>query len=273
MMLPDIQKVIAIIENTAKQYICPRFQNLSPSEVHVKTSGDLVSIADIEAEKYLKKKLSELVPNSYIVGEEEVEYFPENLKYLQSTDPVWILDPLDGTRNFINGKKPFTIIIAFCVGKKTQMGCIHDPITNETVWAVKGQGCWSGQKCIKLDKFSSFEYMKGYLSKYQTTNNKVLDNLSLSIRRVGSIGREYLDLALGNIQFASFDTTLKPWDHAAGVLIHTESGGYNRLGKSDNIYHPKLKFNQTKTSNDTLILAPNKKTFNAIYSVLQKKES
>ena len=57
MMLPDIQKVIEIIENTRKQYICPRFQNLSPSEVHVKTSGDLVSIADIEAEKYLKKKI------------------------------------------------------------------------------------------------------------------------------------------------------------------------------------------------------------------------
>lgn len=56
-MLPDIQKVIEIIENTRKQYICPRFQNLSPSEVHVKTSGDLVSIADIEAEKYLKKKI------------------------------------------------------------------------------------------------------------------------------------------------------------------------------------------------------------------------
>ena len=99
------------------------------------------------------------------------------------------------------------------------------------------------------------------MSKYQTTKNEVLDSLSLSIRRVGSIGREYLDLALGNIQFAGFDATLKPWDHAAGVLIHTESGGYNRLGKSDNTYRPKLKFNQTKTSNETPILALNKKNF------------
>jgi len=255
-MLPDSDKVIQIIHKTAAELITPRFCQLSEGDVREKAPGDLVTIADVEAEKHLEAELTALMPGSVVVGEEEAEDFPSVLERIKGEAPVWVLDPLDGTRNFAHGRGPFAVIVAYCQGAETLMGWIHDPLSGETVRAEKGQGCWNGNKRLKVPVSPPLKDMKGSLS--PNVAKRLSADGPANITRVGCVGRDYMDLALGRLDFARYAFRLKPWDHAAGVLIHTEAGGDNALLKENRAYHPDLSPKQAEASGEILLLAPNK---------------
>jgi fructose-1,6-bisphosphatase/inositol monophosphatase family enzyme len=269
-MLPDAQQVIQVMREVATTLITPRFRQLRDDEIKEKNPGDFVTIADLEAEKYLKGKLTALVPGSLVVGEEEAEVSPEILKRLNGDAPVWVLDPLDGTGNFAHGKEPFAVIVAYCQGGETLMGWIHDPLTGETVWAAKGQGCWAGDKRLKLPVSPLLKDMKGSLGKSHAKRLKAVQGGPQSARRLGCVGRDYMDLALGKIEFARYALCLKPWDHAAGVLLHTEAGGYNHLIKAGRSYHPDLIPAQAVENDEILMLAPDMQTIEVITFMLKK---
>ena len=252
----------------ATTLITPRFRQLRDDEIKEKSPGDFVTIVDLEAEKYLKEKLTALVPGSLVVGEEEAEVSPEILERLKGDTPVWILDPLDGTGNFVHGRKPFAVIVAYCQGREILMGWIYDPLTGETVWAAKGQGCWAGDKRLKLPASPRLKDMRGSLNKSHAKRIKAVEGGPQSARRLGCIGRDYIDLALGNIEFARYAFSLKPWDHAAGVLIHTEAGGSNHLIKAGRPYHPDLMPAQSEANNEIMILAPDMRTIEVITTML-----
>ena len=267
-MLPDSQKVIKIIHEVAETLIIPRFRQLRVHEIEEKSPGDFVTIVDLEAESYLKESLTTLVPSTLVVGEEEVEATPKALERLKGDIPVWVLDPLDGTRNFAHGRSPFTVIVAYCQGRETLMGWIHDPLTGETIWASKGKGCWTGNKRLKLQTPPLLKDMRGSLSKNFAERIRTIQDGPQSIRRLGCVGRDYIDLALGNIDFARYSYCLKPWDHAAGVLLHSEAGGQNHLIKTDRPYHPDLMPAQAVANNEIMILAPDMDTIEIIMSML-----
>lgn len=267
-MHPDPQQVLKIIREVAKTLITPRFRNLRHHDIKEKSPGDFVTIADLEAEKYLKEKLTALVPKSFVVGEEEVEVNPKILEHLNGDAPVWLLDPLDGTRNFAHGKKPFAVIVAYCEGGETQVGWIHDPITGETIWAAKGQGCWAGNKRLKLQDPPLIKDMRGSLSKSFALRIKAVQGGPQSTRRLGCVGRDYMDLALGNLDFARYSYCLKPWDHAAGTLLHSEAGGRNHLIKAGRSYQPDLMPAQVIASDEVMLLAPDMYTIKVISSML-----
>jgi fructose-1,6-bisphosphatase/inositol monophosphatase family enzyme len=263
-MFPDHEKVTQIIRDTAATLITPRFRQLREGDVREKSPGDLVTIADVEAEKRLEAELSALVPGSLVVGEEEAEDFPNVLDRLKGDAPVWVLDPLDGTRNFAGGRAPFAVIVAYCQGGETLMGWIHDPLTGETVRAAKGQGCWSGSQRLSVHAAAPFGDMKGSLS--HTVAKRLNDSTGIS--RVGCVGRDYMDLALGRLHFARYAFRLKPWDHAAGVLIHCEAGGTNRLLKAGGGYHPDLSPKEAETTGEIMLLAPDITALEAIRGLL-----
>jgi fructose-1,6-bisphosphatase/inositol monophosphatase family enzyme len=269
-MLPDAQQVIQVMREVATTYITPRFRQLRDDEIKEKFPGDFVTIADLEAEKYLKEKFTELVPGSLVVGEEEAEVSPEILERIKGDAPVWILDPLDGTGNFAHGREPFVVIVAYCQGRETLMGWIHDPLTDETVWAAKGQGCWAGDKRLKLRASPPLKNMKGSLGGSYAKRLKAVRGSPQSTQRLGCVGRDYMDLALGKIEFARYALCLKPWDHAAGVLLHTEAGGCNHLIKAGRFYHPDLIPAQAVANDEILMLAPDMQTIEVITSMLNK---
>ena len=268
-MIPDTQKVIDIIHETAETLITPRFRQLKDGEVREKSPGDLVTIADVEAEKHLEAELTALVPGSLVVGEEEAEDFPSVLDRLKRSDPVWVLDPLDGTRNFANSRQPFAVIVAYCQGGETLMGWIHDPLTKETVWAGKGQGCWSGENRLTLTKPPPLADIKGSLSGRAAKRLKGVKGVPSQINRVGCVGRDYMDLALGRLDFARYAFHLKPWDHAAGVLMHCEAGGASCLIKANRPYHPDLTPDEARDAGEVLMLAPNKTSLEALSNFLK----
>ena len=263
------------MREVAARIILPRFRNLAACDIaHKKRNPrDLVTIADIEAEKALEDRLGPLVPGSVFVGEEAAETQPDILGLLAGGDPVWLLDPVDGTSNFAEGHACFAVIVGFCVGGEVKAGFILDPLSDALLWAVAGEGAWleprAGQepRQVTVVRDRPLSAMHGSLAR------RAAERLALSLRnpgqrpppvatRYGSVGREYMDLARGVLDFASY-ARLKPWDHAAGVLIHKEAGGYSALRSNGSPYRP-----APCIVEDTLLLAPDPATWRQLHTLL-----
>lgn len=237
-MRPDPDRVIKIIRKVAAAEIMPRFGTLAAADVRQKRGpNDLVTVADIAAEKALGVALGALWPGSVVVGEEAVDADPAVIELLGGEAPVWLLDPVDGTNNFARGKPCFAVIVAFCVGGETVGGWIHDPVSDTTVWALRNDGAWlrtsSGRARLRPPLAKPTDDMTGSLGYRWARRMKErikagVAMLGPRLVRYGCTGREYMDLATGKLDFAAY-TRLKPWDHAAGVMIYEEAGGYARL--------------------------------------------
>ena len=138
---PDPARVAEAMRKTAAAEILPRFGRLAPSDIAEKRPGETVTVADTAAEAMLTRLLRELAPAT-VVGEEGIEAEPSLLARLAGPDPLWIVDPVDGTDNFAKGDKRFGMIVAFARGGETLAGWILDPLEDRVVWAAKGEGAW-----------------------------------------------------------------------------------------------------------------------------------
>ena len=224
--------VLTAMRDVAARIIMPRYTNLKDSDVRSKNHpGDLVTIADEEAERDLTRMFLDLLPGSKCVGEEAVAKTPTLIENLSSDAPVWIIDPIDGTANFVNGRPRFAVMVALVRGGETVMGWIHDPVTGHSLWAELGAGTW-----LQTDKGTQRQMI-------QTQDGLPLSELIAElhhpdfnlhkgkfarITRLGSAAHDYWAMADGRMQVLCY-RRIKPWDHAAGVLIHAEAGGYNGL--------------------------------------------
>jgi len=269
MPLPDPQQVIDIVRDTAEKTILPRFRRLADEDISEKSPGDIVTIADVESEQRLEAALTKLVPGSRCVGEEAAENNPDVLRLLDGEAPVWVIDPLDGTRNFANGRSPFAVIVAYCLGGETLMGWIHNPVSGDMVWAGRGQGAWDGNGERRyISPPVAVSAMKGSLSKAGASKIVGAKGAPRHISRVGCVGQDYLDLSSGALHFARYAVTLKPWDHAAGVLIHQETGGYSCLVRSGKPYTPVLDADTARSDMEVLMMTPDIESWKQLASML-----
>ena len=225
--------VAAIIREVAEAEIIPRFGNLVAGQIREKKPGQLVTEADTEAEMVLSRRLTDLLPGSQVVGEEGVDANPAMLISLERQGAIWIIDPVDGTSNFAKGNPRFGVIIALVVDGVTQAGWIYDPMTDRMVTAEKEEGAWLGSQRLAVLADGPLESLVGSVKRSAHLVTKVA-----KVGRKGSAAHDYLDLVTDQLHFAHF-AKLMPWDHAAGVLIHGEAGGYSRL-LNDKPYQPVL---------------------------------
>ena len=240
--LPEFETVSNIIISIVKDEILSRFNHLEKHEISEKSMGEIVTEADIQAEIRLSSSLQSLVPNSSVIGEEEYGQNNSVIDRFDGKTPVWIIDPLDGTRNFSQGKKCFCTIVAFCLGNETHMAWIYDPINKKMYFASKGAGAWCNYKIIKPKPKSDISDMVGSVGKKRrdslfTYHSKKQSILPRQLTRYRCLGMEYADLATGKLHFAEYNI-LKPWDHAAGVLIMEEAGGYGAFVDTNQPYRP-----------------------------------
>ena len=250
----DSGKVGAIMREAARVEILPRFQNVS-TKIWEKTPGAIVTEADVAAEKMLTRDLTALLPGT-VVGEESTAADPSLFAALGRDPVVWIIDPVDGTRNFTKGKERFAVIVALMVNGKTVGGWILDPITDRLVHAQQGQGAWLNETPLRVPADLPIERMKGS-AHYQS----LLANRVAHAGRGGSTGHDYIDLATGDLDFAYFNR-LFPWDHAAGILIHREAGGYNSH-VDGTLYRP------IKVDTNPVIAAPAPASWEALKDVAE----
>ncbi len=217
-----------LIRNVAAKAITPRFCNLAEGDVRTKSGpGDLVTAADEEAEQFLHAGLEKIWPGSLVIGEEAAAADPDVLSHLAQHEPVWVIDPVDGTANFVAGNPVFAVVVALVDNGETLCAWIHDPMAGRTVWAAAGEGTWveDAQLMVDVPKTLDIETMTASL--YHRAFKDARNQFGMS-RRCGSAAHEYWALAENRLEVSSF-SRLKPWDHAAGVLIHSEAGGYSRM--------------------------------------------
>lgn len=232
--MTDLEGVDELIRAVAAEHILPRFRWLASHEIQEKSPGNLVTVADVEAERALTQELRQRLPGSVVVGEEAVAADPLVLDRLAGEAPVWILDPVDGTMNFTKSIARFAVIVALSRRGAVEAGWIHDPVTGDTAMAARGKGTFlrdgnRHSRSMRRPEPPPLSAMRGAAAGRIGERGRARDILERSGRvgpltRVNSAGHEYLDLIRGGHDYVSFSRAL-PWDHAAGVLLYREAGG------------------------------------------------
>jgi len=214
-----IARISETIAEIGKRAILPRFQALAAHEIDLKGPDDYVTAADLEAEALLTPTLAAALPGSKVVGEEAVAKDRGVLDALAGDDPVWIIDPVDGTYNFAKGQAPFCTIVALVLRGQPVAGWIHSPLDGDTLTARKGLGAEFNGKPARVAPDAP---MTGAIyAKNARIKAREDGRYTLIEERCG--GAAYLNLARGRYGFACFSRTL-PWDHAAGALAAAEMG-------------------------------------------------
>lgn len=217
-----------LMQQVAAEVILPRYQSLTDTQVKTKSGpNDLVTIADEEAEQKLSEGLLALEPDSVVVGEEGAAADPSIMTRLSEPGVAWVIDPIDGTGNFVSGYAAFAVVVARVEDGETTMGWIYEPLEGRTLWAARGQGAWIGDYRQALDSTEETDLSGMAASIYHRAFKPAVKSFART-SRIGSAAHEYWALAENRVQVSSF-SRLKPWDHAAGVLIHEETGGYSAL--------------------------------------------
>jgi fructose-1,6-bisphosphatase/inositol monophosphatase family enzyme len=232
----DAMTVAELLRAAAQAEILPRFRNLSAGAVRTKTSHlDLVTDADEAAERVIEAELQRLFPAALVVGEEGVSRNPRLLDDLDKADLAFILDPVDGTLNFASGLPLFGVMAAVVMKGEVVCGVILDPISDDWAMAVRGEGAWiqrpddstaplSVASAVPLAEMAgnvSWRYLPEDLRPVVTGN---LPKVAMAADLRCS-AHTYRLIAAGHLHF-SFSSSVMPWDHAAGWLIHREAGGY-----------------------------------------------
>src|SRR6186713_2414548 len=209
------------------------FGEVEQLQVSKKGPADFVSMADKRAEQTILDELKNARPDWGIISEETGEIAGDPSK------PRWIVDPLDGTTNFLHGVPHFSISIAVeepLPGGKTGIshGLVYQPLTDETFWAEKGRGAWLNERRLRVSARRNLSEAliatgipykaHGDLARF----DKILDVISPEVAGIRRFGSAALDLAwVAAGRFDGFwEEDLQLWDIAAGIVLVREAGGY-----------------------------------------------
>ncbi|WP_394728408.1 inositol monophosphatase family protein [Altererythrobacter sp. GH1-8] len=216
-----------LLRFAAERSMLPRFQNLADGEIEQKGKDDPVTIVDREVEAFLTDALTKLAPGVPIVGEEAAHADKAVLDHLSSQ--CWIIDPLDGTMNFSEGKDPFGIIIALADAGETLAGWLYDPKTDRLCHARRGEGAFVNGERIAARTTGQDPAVAAisvvFLDEIrrEQVNQRLAPHYNLA-ETPRCAAEQYPRLALGQNDVSFFERTLA-WDHAAGVLWLNEAGG------------------------------------------------
>jgi fructose-1,6-bisphosphatase/inositol monophosphatase family enzyme len=224
-----------ILKEASAKELMPRFRKLASGDVIAKPSKedptDLVTVADRAAEAYLAERLRDLLPGSLVVGEEAVAADQRLLLQLDGSAPVWLIDPLDGTRYFAAGEPPFGPMVALVERGEILAAAIHLPLANELFLAERNLGTYfNGARVLTSD--DDAPALRGALfSKFMPEAlSRQLTARQAAHRREDAppcAAHVYPRLSRGISDYAVYYRLL-PWDHAPGALILREAGGVSR---------------------------------------------
>jgi myo-inositol-1(or 4)-monophosphatase len=206
-----------------------------------KGPNDFVTEVDQAAERAVIDTLLTAYPDHAILAEESGRALGS-----QTSDYVWIIDPLDGTTNFIHGFPQYAVSIALAFKGKVEQAVVYDPARNDLFYATKGRGAFLNDKRLRVSKRirladaligTGFPFRKGDNFKRYLKIMEELMPLCAGLRRPGAAALDLCYVAAGWYD-AFFETGLHPWDVAAGSLIVTEAGGLvgNFTGEADFLY-------------------------------------
>lgn len=203
---------------------------LTGDDVSRKNASDFVTRVDKESEQVIINIIAERFPDHSFLAEESVK---KDMKEAGTEQYRWIIDPLDGTTNYIHGYPMFSVSIALQFEGEIVLGVVLDPLRDELFTAQKGNGAFLNAKAIKVSAVASIEDSlvttgfpfrdKDKLDLYLQAFRRIFLRTS-AIRRAGSAALDLAHLAAGRCD-AFFELGLSPWDVAAGSMLIKEAGG------------------------------------------------
>ncbi len=240
---PDLGAVSDAIREVAAQVVLPRFRQLGEGDVTEKGPGDLVTVADVEAEHALTWFLSAHLPGSTVIGEEAVAANPPVLDAARALDRVWVIDPIDGTANFVAGSPDFAVMVALIEGGTTTASWIYQPVTDRLFTAVRGGGAFvDGRPLTRVPAPADVADLHGVIVArlLDPEARARADGRLTAVGRMSAnrsaAGINYPAVAEGELDFVVYWRT-HVWDHAPGSLLVDEAGG--RVARLDgSAYEP-----------------------------------
>jgi myo-inositol-1(or 4)-monophosphatase len=198
--------------------------------VQHKGQGDWASALDAEIEQWLRGCIAQAFPDHAFLGEESAG---ANASDLARIEHLWVVDPIDGSVNFLRGYPQYSVSIALLERGEPVVACIVDPCRGEVFSAVKGDGAWCNGQRLRVSATTELSqavaatvfpkpgsrHMPGYSPQLLAVLNRLA-----GLRRSGSMALELAYLAAGRVD-AFWQWGLGPWDAAAGVLLIREAGG------------------------------------------------
>jgi myo-inositol-1(or 4)-monophosphatase len=241
----DLQTLFATILTPAREivmeagnFIRTERQTFHHSRVEYKGMNDLFSYVDTTAERLLTEKLADLIPGCGFINEESGIQVPEN-------EFTWIIDPLDGTTNFIHDLPVYSVSVALQRGDQIVLGFVYDIVHQDLYEARLGEGAFRNHQSIRIsDKTelhsclmaTGFPQKSNFLDRSVEGYIHVMKTLFLKTRGLRRMGSAAIDLAYtacGRFD-GFFEMHLKPWDVSAGILLVTEAGGIVSDFRGDN---------------------------------------
>ncbi len=221
----ELLKKIIITAKKAGTFIKKERQNFQYSKVEQKGLNDLVSYVDKTAEKIIVDDLQQIFP--------EAGYIVEENTLSEKKEYNWIVDPLDGTTNFIHGIPCYSVSIALEYKGKIMAGVVYEVSRDECFSAIKGGGAFLNGKKIKVSDRKTLSesliatgfpiYNFSRITEYLNCLKYFMEHTH-GVRRIGSAATDLCYLACGRVD-AFFEYNLNAWDIAAGALIVEEAGG------------------------------------------------
>ena len=253
-----VNYLMNLLINVNKNIILYYYKNLKSKDISTKSSNDdFVTIADKKSEKFISDQLIGFLGVNDILGEETAFLVKNYDKYLNNS-LLWVVDPIDGTKNYINGKEEFCSMISLVSSMLPIATFIYYPLKNIFVYAFKNFGAYivdtntniSSKLLIKPYKSLKLVGSGGTKGIPENYRQSILNNLKINTERlfIGSAGIETIMLAKNEIQFI-FHGRVTPWDHSPMNLITKEAGGCVYMAINKNEYDIKSKGSILATSN------------------------
>ncbi len=223
-MLPATINIFEKAARKAGRILARDFGEIENLQIQSKSVGDFVTSADLKVEQSLLETLKYYYPN--------VNYITEESGHIKGLGETIIIDPIDGTSNFIHGIPHVAIVIAKMVDEEITDGIVYNPILNEFYWASLGQGSWCNNKRLRVSKRheltncligTGIPFGDRIYEKYYSELNNVSKN-SAGVRRLGAAALDLAYVSSGKID-GFWERGLNLWDICSGILLVKEAGG------------------------------------------------
>lgn len=238
--IPDLPQLQDIVIRAAREELVPHFTQVTR---HDKADGSFITAADLAMQQRIQDVLARRWPGYAFLGEEMAE--AEQLALLQNSEqPLWCLDPLDGTSNFAANIPFFAVSLALIHKGEVVLGVIYDPMRDECFSAIKGQGATlNGQPLGELRPHSSLKKATALidLKRLPTSlQTRLIQQAPYSSQRsFGSVALDWCWIAAGRCHIYLHGKQ-RLWDYGAGQLILHESGGQSCTLTGERVFQPTL---------------------------------